>query len=82
MIFTRDTNKELKEIEKTYSLKGVLYPEYYLGFNIEVLGEEWTKDALTIALSSETYVKNVTPKFMKLLKNKHFRSYGTPMSST
>ena len=63
-------------------MKGVGYPEYYLGGNIEVLGEEWTKDSLTIALSSETYVKNVIPKFMKLLKKESLRSYGTPMPST
>ena len=76
-----DTNKIIKEIEETYSLKGVGYLEYYLGGNIEILGEDWTKDALTIALSSETYVKNIIPKFMKLLKKDSLRSYGTPMSS-
>ena len=54
MVFSRDTNNVIKEIEKTYSLKGVGYSEYYLGGNIEVLGEKWTKDSLTIALSSET----------------------------
>ena len=82
MIFSRDTNKIIKDIEKTYSLKGVGYPEYYLGGNTEVLGEEWTKDALTIALSSETYVKNVIPKFVTLLKKDNLKSYGTSMSST
>ena len=69
-------------METTYSLKGVGYPEYYLGGNIEVLGEGWTQDHLNLALSSETYVKNVIPKYIKLLKKESLRSYGTPTSST
>ena len=81
IIFLRDVYKVIQEIEKTYSLKGVRYQEYYLGENVKILGEEWTKDSLN-TLSSETYVKNFIPKFMKLLKKDSLRSYGTPMSST
>ena len=39
MIFSRDTQAIIKEVETSYSLKGVGYPEYYLGGNIEVLRE-------------------------------------------
>lgn len=82
MIFSRNTNYLLQEIKITYSPKGVGYPEYYVGGNIEVLGEGRIKDSLITALFSEIYVKNVIPKFMKLLKEDSLTSYGTPISST
>ena len=38
-VLTESRNKSRlnQEIEKTYSLKGVAYPEYWLGVNVEIL---------------------------------------------
>jgi hypothetical protein len=53
----------IKSLEKRYKLKSVGIPEYYLGGNVEFLGEEWKNQGLGLALSAKTYIQNVIPKF-------------------
>jgi hypothetical protein len=48
-------------------LKSVGIPEYYLGGNVEFLGEAWKNQGLGLALSAKTYIQNVIPKFEGLL---------------
>jgi hypothetical protein len=48
-------------------LKSVGIPEYYLGENVEFLGEAWENQGLGFALSAKTYNKNIIPKFEGLL---------------
>jgi hypothetical protein len=47
----------IKSLEKTYMLKSVDIPEYYLGGNVEFLGEAWKNQGLALALSSKTYIQ-------------------------
>jgi hypothetical protein len=42
----------IKSLEKTYMLKSVGIPEYYLGGNVEFLGEAWENQGLGLALSA------------------------------
>jgi hypothetical protein len=60
-------------------LKGVGIPEYYLGRNLEFLGEAWKNHGLGLALSARTYIQNVIPKFESLC-GKDFKPVKTPMS--
>jgi hypothetical protein len=56
----------IKALEKTYMLKSVGIPEYYLGGNVEnveFLRESWKNQGLGLALSAKTYIQNVMPKF-------------------
>jgi hypothetical protein len=53
----------IKSLEKTYMLIGVGIPEYYLGGNVEFLGEDWKNQGLGLAPSAKTYIQNVIPKF-------------------
>jgi hypothetical protein len=69
----------IKAMEKTYMLKSVGIPEYYLGGNVEFLGETWKNQGLGLALSAKTYIQNVTPKFEGLF-GKEFKPIKTPMS--
>jgi hypothetical protein len=69
----------IKALEKTYMLKSVGIPEYYLGGNIELFGEAWNNQGLGLALSANTYIQNVIPKFEGLF-DKEFKSIKTPMS--
>jgi hypothetical protein len=69
----------IKTLEKTYMLKSVGIPEYYLGGNVESLGETWKNQGLGLALSAKTYIQNVIPKFEDLF-GKEFKSIKTPMS--
>jgi hypothetical protein len=69
----------IKSLEKTYMLKRVCIPEYYLGGNVEFLGETWKNQGLGLALSAKTYIQNVIPKFEGLF-GKEFKPIKTPMS--
>jgi hypothetical protein len=40
--------------------------KYYLEGNVELIGESWEKKGLGLALSAETYIQNVIPKFENL----------------
>jgi hypothetical protein len=54
-------------------------PEYYLGQNIEFLGEAWKNQGLELAISAKTYIQNVIPKFEGLF-GKEFKSIKILMS--
>jgi hypothetical protein len=68
-----------KGIGKTFILKIVGVPEYYLGGNVEFLGEAWKNQGLPLALSTKTYIQNVIPKFQGLF-GKELKPIKTPMS--
>jgi hypothetical protein len=53
----------IKSLEKIYMLKSVGIPEYYLGGNVELLGEAWMNQGLGLALSAKTYIQKIIPKF-------------------
>jgi hypothetical protein len=40
-IWSKDPMATIKSLEKTNTLKSVGIPEYYLGGNVELLGEAW-----------------------------------------
>jgi hypothetical protein len=60
-------------------LNSVGIPEYYLGGNVEFLGETWKNQGLGLALSANTYIQNVIPKLEGLF-GKEFKTIKTPMS--
>jgi hypothetical protein len=62
-----------------YMLKSVGIQEYYLGGNVEFLGQSWKNQELGLALLVKIYIQNVIPKFEGLL-GKDFKAIKTPMS--
>jgi hypothetical protein len=60
-------------------LKSVGNPEYYLGGNVEFLGESWKNQGLGLAILAKTYIQNVIPKFEDLF-GKEFKVIKIPMS--
>jgi hypothetical protein len=79
LIWSKDPMAVIKSLEKTYMLKSVGIPEYYLDENVESLGEAWKNQGLGLALSAKTYIQNVIPKFEGLF-GKEFKPIKTPMS--
>jgi hypothetical protein len=69
----------IKSLEKTYMLKSVGIPEYYLGGNVEFLGVAWKNLGLGLELLAKTYIQNVIPKFEGLF-GKELKPIKTPMS--
>jgi hypothetical protein len=43
--------------------KSVNIPEYYLGGNVEFLGEAWKNQGLGLPLSEKIYIQSVIPYF-------------------
>jgi hypothetical protein len=44
-------------------LKSVGIPEYYLGGDVEILGDAWKNQGSGLANSAKTYIQNDIPKF-------------------
>jgi hypothetical protein len=61
LIWSKEPMAIIKALEKTYMLKNVDIPEYYLGGNVEFLGEAWKNQILGLTLSAKTYIQNVIP---------------------
>jgi hypothetical protein len=78
-IWSKDPMAVIKSLKKTYMLKGVCIPEYYLGGNVGFLGEAWKNQGLGYALSAKTYIQNVIPTFEGLF-GKEFKPIKTSMS--
>jgi hypothetical protein len=78
LIWSKDSMAVIKSLEMTYMLKSVGIPEYYLGGNVEFLGEAWENQGLGLAISANTYIQNFIPKFEGLF-GKEFKPIKTPM---
>jgi hypothetical protein len=79
LIWSKDPMALIKALEKTYMLKSVGIPEYYLDGNVGFLGEAWKNQELGLAISPKTYIQNFIPKFESLF-GKEFKPIKTPMS--
>ena len=70
----------IEEFKKTYNLKGIGKPEYYLGGDIQSpLDEHWTSLGINTAISAQTYIKNSVDRFEKLF-DKNLPKAQTPMA--
>jgi hypothetical protein len=77
LVWSKDPMGVIKSLEKIYVLKGVDIPEYYLGGNVEILGDAWKNQGLGLAISAKTYIQNVIPKFESLF-GKELNPVKTP----
>ncbi|HEY9300451.1 MAG TPA: Ty1/Copia family ribonuclease HI, partial [Phormidium sp.] len=78
IVFSKDPMAVMEELKKTYIMKGVGKPQYYLGGDVVDLGPEWEKEGITSAFSAETYLKNTLPKLAKLCGLRDFKRWNTP----
>jgi hypothetical protein len=79
LIWSKEPMSFIKSLEKIYLLKNVGIPEYYLGGNVEFLGDVWKNQGLGLAISTRAYMENVIPKFENLF-GKEVKPIKTPMS--
>jgi hypothetical protein len=79
LIWSKDPMAFIKSLEKTFMLKSVGIPEYYLGGNVEFFGEAWKNQGIGLDLTAKTYIQNVIPKFEGLF-GKEFKPIKTPMT--
>ena len=79
LIWSRDPEAIVRDIEEEFQLKNVGPPEYYLGGNVEYLDEHWTGENIGLGFSGRTYIENIVPKYEDLF-NMKFKSTKTPMT--
>lgn len=80
LVWTKDLLITINQLKEEYILKGVGKPEFFLGGNVDYLDKHWNNEGITIEFSAQTYIKNLIPKFRKLL-NKDLKTYSTPMEN-
>ena len=67
LVWSKDPMRVMVDLKKVYTMKGVGIPEYYLGGDVEQLDEHWNKEDISMALSANTYIKNVIPNLRSYL---------------
>ena len=80
IVFSKDPMSVMRELEKSYVMKGVGEPRYYLGGDVNQLDEAWGKEGISTSLSADTYIKNVLPKLSKMCNMEQFAKSKVPMS--
>ena len=58
-VWRKDPMAVIKSLEKTYLMKNVGIREYYLGGNVEFLGDSRKNQGLGLAFSARTYIQNI-----------------------
>ena len=66
--FSEHPHEIIDEFKKTCMLKGTGEPKCYPGGDVLTPNEHWQKQGTTLGLSAQTYVKNTTEKFERMLK--------------
>jgi hypothetical protein len=61
LIWSKNPIAVVKSLEKTYMLKSVGIPEYYLGANVKFLRQAWKNQGLGLDLSPKTYTQIIIP---------------------
>ena len=66
LVWSKDLMKMIMAIKETYELKGIGYPEYYLGGDLlEIQDPHFVAKNAILALSAWTYIKNtLTLRFL------------------
>src|SRR5210317_349360 len=80
LVWNKDAMGVMNQLNETYILKSVGIPEYYLGADFMVLGDEWTHEGVGLAMSAQTYLSMVIPKLESMFdKDFKFKSDKMPM---
>ena len=79
--FSKDPMKIMQDLERTYVMKGVGTPQYYLGGDVVELGNPWDKEGIYTAFSAETYITNCLKKLATMCGIPEFAKHKSPMDS-
>jgi len=79
IVFSKSPMAIINELKKTYIMKDVGNPQYYLGGDVIDLGTEWEKEGITSTFSAEIYITNALSKVAKLCDLEGFKKANTPI---
>ena len=77
LVASKNAKGVMDELQKTYILKGVGIPDYYLGAEYGRIKAEYTKKGTTSTWSAKTFITNVLDKIERIFGV--LRTYTTPM---
>ena len=69
----------MEDLKKTYIIKGVGTPQYYLGGDEVELDEQWNREGIYTAFSAKTYIDNCLEKMAQMLNLQQFPYQKSPM---
>ena len=73
----------IKEVQDTFKLRDIGFPDYYLGADVNKVEEAHLKnDGFTMGISAKTYIKNSMDKLSKLFDGGPFHKAKSPMIDT
>lgn len=70
----------MEKLKKTYIMKGVGKPQYYLGGDLVYLPNEWHEEGVETAFPAQTYIVNCIPKLTKMCGKEQFTKFKTPLN--
>ena len=66
MCFSKDPASILDYLKKSYTMKGVGYPQFYLGGDVVQLPSSWKEHNISYGLSAHTYIGNCVPNLERM----------------
>ena len=66
MCFSKDPASILDYLKESYTMKGVGYPQFYLGGDVVQLPSSWKDHNITYGLSAHTYIGNCIPNLERM----------------
>ena len=76
--FSRNPMEIMEELRKTYIMKGVGKPQYYLGGDVVELTKDWNQENVYTAFSAQTYIQNCLPRLATMCGKEQFKACNTP----
>jgi hypothetical protein len=77
MCFSKNPEKIIHYLEEFYTMKGVGYPQFYLGGDVVEFPPSWKDHGVTFGLSSHTYIKNCVENLERMCDT-NFRKVSVP----
>ena len=66
MCFSKTPETIIAYLQQFYTMKGVGYPQFYLGGDVNTLPPTWKEHNVTYGLSAHTYIKNCVPNLERM----------------
>jgi hypothetical protein len=77
MCFSKEPEKIIHYLEEFYTMKGVGYPQFYLGGDVVKYPPTWEEHNIKFGLSSHTYIKNCMENLERMCETT-FRKVTVP----
>jgi len=77
MCFSKNPEKIIHYLEEFYTMKGVGYPQFYLGGDVVEFPPSWKQHNVTFGLSSHTYIKNCVENLERMCDT-NFKKVSVP----